>query len=441
MLRLLVLACLCFATVACTVAPGGDAGVDLACPASRGNGTTHGQSPTANETWTAAGSPHLVTADLRIAKGVTLTLEPCAEVRMAKSSHLAIDGALVANGTASKPISIGASDLANAFGGIVVWAPGTASLSYVVVSNGGADTANTYGALEARGDQLARAQEVLKVDHVTVNGAVKFGVSLRAGAAFTKDSQELTVKGASAAPVRINPRLLTNLPSGSYTGNGKDLIVVETEAYGAATLEDVTIHDRGVPYQIGGEVSFGDFVVGGGIAPVTRTIDPGVVLKFWRNDAAGLYLDKGSNNRAATATVVAQGTAAKPIIFTSAQSVPAPGDWLGLSFGNVPAAGNRLDHVEIHYAGGPSYSNGFHCMPNGSLSPNENAALTLWGLPSSAFLTNSLIADSAALGVNLAYAGDFVDLVPSNGFTNLGACKTSYPRQAKGGCPASVPCP
>ena len=418
-----------------------DGGVQSSCTAPTGTGTTHSTYQLTTETWTAAGSPHTVTADVKIPKGVTLTVEPCAEVRLAAGAHVIIEGDMVAQGAADKRITFAASDAMKPFAHFGVWAPGTLKLAYATISNGGSDTSSAFGVIEARGDQLLPAQEILKVDHVVISGAVSYGVSLREGAAFTRDSAALEISGAKIAPVRILPRLLSNLPTGTYTGNAADLIVVETSAYGDITLEDVTIHDRGVPYLIGGDMSVGGFVVGGtSTTNVTLTIEPGVVMKFKKTDGASLVIDKGSYNRPANAKLRAIGTADKHIVFTSAAVAPAAGDWMGLSFGNVPT-GNQLDFVEVRYAGGRSGANSFHCQPNGSFSSSEDAALSVYGDQGSAFVTNSTIADSAGVGINLAYQGAYVDFTPTNTFINIAGCKQSTPRQIGGACPSSVSCP
>ena len=413
---------------------GGDA-----CEIPTGAGLEHGDTIAADETWRAADNPHVVTFGIEVAAGATLTLEPCTIVRVRAGYTIGVDGNLVAEGTEARPIQFIADDPAAPWGSLGVFAPGTIRLAYASVDDAGADTTNFYGAIEARGDQLLPAQEILSVDHVTVRRSANFGVSLRAGGAFSAESQALTVTGSEQAALRILPRLATNIPTGTYTGNARDAIVVETEAYGDITLQDVTFPARGVPYQIGGSYTVGEMVVGTGANLVTLTVEPGVTMEFV--SGAVLEIDKGTQSEASTGRLVAVGTSDAPIVLTSAAAMPAAGDWRGVTFNKIPDPGNQMDWVTIQYAGGPSFANGFHCQPDGAFSRDEDAALAIYG-PSDAFLTNSTIADSAGLGIDLAYTGQFVDFLPTNTFTDIATCKTSYPREEPaGGCPATVPCP
>jgi len=72
------------------------------------------------------------------------------------------------------------------------------------------------------------------------------------------------------------------------------------------------------------------------------TIEPGVVVRF----EAGTRLVVA---RASSSGLLAEGTAAKPIVFEGSHS--EPGWWRGLSFFRQHAR-NRLDHVIIRHAGG-----------------------------------------------------------------------------------------
>jgi hypothetical protein len=404
------------------------------CSIPTGPGTTHEGLVTADERWTAAASPHVVTFDMTVRSGATLTLEPCAVVRIKKGYAIVAEGHLVAAGSALQPVDIGPFEEGQSWGYLQVVVPGTLSLAYTTVHGGGGQDVNALGMIEARGDQDLTAQPVLKVDHVSVVGSATWGVSLRGSGAFTVDSQALTITGSAKEAMRILPRLATNIPSGSYTGNAVNAILVETEAYGDVNLEDVTFHNRGVSYHVGGSYTFGTLRVGPN--PVALTIEAGVTMAFSSTGTLSTVSNNGS-----TGAIVAAGSATQPIVFTSVSPTPSAGDWQGLVFSHVADVHSRLDHVEIRFAGAVSQASGGHCEPDKGYYVGDDAALTIFAQPASEFLTNSLIADSKTLGVDLAYFGDPVDFLASNQFVDVTSCKVSTPRLPSGACPDTIACP
>ena len=101
-----------------------DSGVDAGCPAPTSGPTNH-PGTVGTETWTAAGSPHKVPLNTNISG--TLTIEPCAEVLIGGQLNLSVEGTgkLVAEGTANKPIHIGALDTTKPFAKISTHNGGT----------------------------------------------------------------------------------------------------------------------------------------------------------------------------------------------------------------------------------------------------------------------------------------------------------------------------
>src|SRR5262249_28182290 len=147
-------------------------------------------------------------------------------------------------------------------------------------------------------------------------------------------------------PVNMWANGLSTLPDGDYTGNAIDAVFLVGSGAGAIG-EDVTIHDRGVPYVIGNEVSNPQLrVVGGSAAsPVQLTIEPGVELRFGLGGV--LHVDYGAVPSMASAALVAEGTEDAPIVFTSDAATPAAGDWLGVYFWNVPDPRSMITHARV----------------------------------------------------------------------------------------------
>jgi hypothetical protein len=426
-----------FALCACS-SPGGSSDGGSTCPAPSGAGTTHGgDNITTDTTWTAAGSPHIVSFGFKIVAGATLTIEPCSELRMGPYG-ITVEGRLVATGEATKPIRIHAADPAKPWSYLRFMA-GTGTLSYVSLEDAGnSSDPNGLATLETRGDGTKPRQELVHLDHVTIKNSQQYGLSFRSGATLTADSSDVTVTGATLGAVRTNPRLAGNIPSGSYTGNTVDEIVVMAEDY---LTDDTTWHARGVPYHVGNTTTGagGDMRVGSDYTGSRRsvlTIEPGVTVKM--SHSSRILMAKDIDH--ATGVLVAQGTADKPIVFTSASPSPAAGDWVGLWF-DWPDAADRLDHVRVEYAGGPSLAKSFHCDLQGGLSEEEDAAVLLFATTWTPFITNSSFLASAGYGIDRAWSGDLVDFLPTNDFQQMARCKQSYPRQTNGGCPATVPCP
>lgn len=421
---------------------GGDAGVDAgqACPAPAGAGTTHGGSVNAAETWSAADSPHLLPYDTSVY--APLTLEPCAVVALAADKTISVNagGSITANGTAGKPVRIKNADGAGNWASIRLIG-GTARLSYTSLEKGGAPLnilPDFQGALDVRSAASAPTapEAVLFVDHVTISGSATNGVRLQSGGAFTPDSTALTITGSAARPASIAPPLVSSLPPGTYTGNATDEVLLT----GEAVLWDITVHDRGVPYFSGGTNQFGVTSISAAAGSVSvLTVEPGVTWKF-KPGTGLLQVDPASTP--SRAVLVARGTAARPIVFTSGAAAPAAGDWLGIWIG-ADDARNALDHVRIEYAGklqGGSGSNSCQSLQNGATT--NGGALRVYHLPPSTLLTNSVITDSQTNGVDRGWRDDAKpSFLASNTFTGVALCNETHPRDFNGACPTTPPCP
>jgi hypothetical protein len=375
----------------------------------------------------------------------TLTIAPCAEVLLGSLNSITVNatGKLMAEGLADRPIRIAASDEAKPFAQIGAGGGGTMRLTYVTIENGG-DPQNSVldiqGTIRAQGtDQMLPTQDVLSVDHLTIKGSRSSGLYLTDGAGFTADSKDLTVTGAANYAMSISPRAVGTVPSGVYTGNAHDEIVLPGGGGADAIQEDTTMHDRGVPYRVGDSLTFGYLVVeklsGTGLS--TLTIEPGVKLRFKKGGELIVHTFSGSGP--STGAVIAVGTAAKPIVFTSAEATPAAGDWIGISFNMTPAATDKIDHARVEYAGGLTSSGSSTCNTTPII---PDAAIRVRGVPAGAFVTNTTISNSAAHGIDRGWQSDTkTDFTATNSFVAVTNCSQTFPRDANGSCPDPAPCP
>jgi hypothetical protein len=407
------------------------------CKPATGAGTKHEANVTSNETWTADGSPHIVTHDITVRDGGKLTLEPCAEVRVAKGASINVatvpnpgEGTLLAEGSATRPITIKRLD-ADPWGSLFVMTNGKVTLRYVTLEGGGSDNPG----LVVRGRAaLPIAKDVL-VDHVTIKGAKGYGASLYEGSAFAPGSTDLEISGSGKEPLRVGEHALDTLPKGKYTGNASDAIRIIMDAVQpyAGLQETGTMHMLGVPY-IFGELGNETFRVeenSATKAKTTLTIEAGVTVKFMKGTR--LEVNHFTSDQPAGGALVALGTDAQRITFTSAEPAPARGDWAGLWFGAVPLATNKLDHVVIEYAGGDC-----SCV---LVSCNDvveyEGAVIFTQPPSSGFtLTNSVIRHSAMHGITRGWhADDQSSFAATNTFDDLVGCNETRPVPLNGTCP------
>lgn len=111
------------------------------------------------------------------------------------------------------------------------------------------------------------------------------------------------------------------------------------------------------------------------------TIEPGTVIRFGTNGS--LVVGYGS-----AATVLAIGTADKPIIFTSSALLPAAGAWEGITFYNGTLSNSTLSFCQILYAG----------------KNTNQGALHLSGCDIK--MNNCVIDNSASFGISTDYSND-----------------------------------
>jgi hypothetical protein len=140
--------------------------------------------------------------------------------------------------------------------------------------------------------------------------------------------------------------------------------------------------------------------------------------------------------------LIAVGTQAKPITFTSSKATPAAGDWPGIWLFN--AAGSRLEHVTIDFAGKSNGIVSSNCKPAKS---TDNAALFVGTkdhsyIPSATDFVAVAINNSASHGINAMWQteADYApDLTPAFTFSAINGCKQTK-NATRRGCPGGDGC-
>ncbi|MFY0533559.1 hypothetical protein [Nannocystis pusilla] len=169
-----------------------------------------------------------------IQEGQRLTIEPCAVVRFGDRVGMQIEGELVAEGVADRPIVFERAGAA-AWDSLRVTETGHVRLAHASLRGGGAlgnSRIDETGTLVLVGDPRSDQglMPLASVQHVTIEDSASLGVLLSQNATFSDDSLELTVTGSGSAPLRLWQRAVSSVPSGLYTGNQDDEIAIEEEA-------------------------------------------------------------------------------------------------------------------------------------------------------------------------------------------------------------------
>jgi parallel beta-helix repeat protein len=374
----------------------------------------------ASTTWTVSGSPYVATCDVSVyadtspfdtpAVPAVLTIEPGVVVKFNPGAGLSIGslanaGGLVAQGTDTNPIVFTSSQTFPAPGAWdgIAFSDGsldTSVLDRCVVEFGGAATTAAITLTTAspmiadslitgspnHGLNLVSGSSPM-IDGVTIENVAGVGIrvdnaspSIRGSAIRNAGGLGITFTGPTSAVVEdnvIDHGIFFDNASGdpSITGNtierygsfvsrvgAQDVgelfasnAILGTgptsrlEVIGERIETDAVWPDPGFPYVVvSGQIQvFGDLVT-----PRALTIAPGAELRF----GVSTYIQAGSG--ANRGNLVAAGTPSEPILFTSSNASPAPGQWGGIFFDDgVDDGVSRLEHATVEYAGS-SFSSG-----------------------------------------------------------------------------------
>jgi len=273
----------------------------------------------------ASCSTVLVTADVFVRSGATLTVEPGVTLVFTEETALSVeeDSALVAAGTAERNITFtGLEKIPGYWMGVAFSSSANAlnTLDHVVIEYGGSD----YWYV---GDDFAN----LVVDDATV--AIS-NTTLREGQGYgfyfylsdvTRFDDNVVTQNATAAGYLYANDVGALSATSTYTGNDVDRI----DVWGGLVDQDQTWAAQDVEYLILSNTE----------VTATLTIGAGATLAFAED--TGLSIE-------ATGALVADGAQAS-ILFTGDQ--PESGFWHGIAFNGSISDANRLAHATVEYAG------------------------------------------------------------------------------------------
>ncbi len=426
------------------------------CAAPSGAPIEHAGFLASDETW--GPGLHHVRSNVEVRTGVTLTIAPCAVVRLDENASITVNAdakALHAHGTPTNPIVVEREDAGKAWGNLAVYAPASLDLAYVTLRGGGTTStpanADFVGATLVSRNQQGAPHDVLAVDHVTVENSNGLGVFLDS-TGFAAGSTDLTVTGAGSYPVYLGAAFATNLPKGVYAPNGKAAFLLQSCGPAAylsdnPVLQDATIPERGLPFLVGENadtsIDVGDGRTEHGAA--TLTIEPGVELRFGGPNTTAKIRVRAHNVGGISTpqgTLVARGTAEKPIVFTSQNKTPAAGDWMGIYVESGITSSAAIDHAVVEFAGGESTSTGTCVSTVGASNYDADCSVVLWfdAAPPRSFITNTTIRNGKGCGVYRAWKGADVDFTATNTFTALTGCTQSNVQSTSGACDTAGAC-
>jgi len=320
------------ATITVTICP---------CPAGP---TYHSENIAANETWRACCNPHIVTTHLYIENGATLTIQPGCVVRFAPDADAGITcgwspgtGGLIAVGKADSTILFTSNASTPAPGdwfgfGFHDGTFTTTRFSYCTIEYAGSADVPAI---------LLDFGAVVRMDHSTLRYSAGKGISYFQQGSHMAQFANNTITGCADVPFEVEAEYVRELGTGNaFTGNaaGKNAIMV----YQAVVETSGTWRNQGVPYRFADGHGMG---IGHQTGSAVVTIAPGTVIEMGLDS----FIDIGYTTNGG---LIAEGTAANPIVFTSAQTLPQPGDWrhIYFAFGAIGAQ-CRMAHCRVEYGG------------------------------------------------------------------------------------------
>jgi len=364
-------------------------------------------------TWLDHGVPYIIGSNLTVLNANTLTINPGCELKFGSGIQLTINGTLMADGDPGNRILFTSAETSPTpgywygiyFSGsdptsvldncdILYAGSGGTGNSNIRMHNNSVVTITESQVAHSGGSGIYLSDQNMTASSLSISGSVisnnaAYGIRCNDGYSNLYIS-DCTLENNGSYPLRLWGNFVDNITGNMvFNGNTPDAIYVDGD-----NLYTSTWLDHALPYIIGGNLT----VVNGN----SLNLSPGCELRF--NSAIGMTVQ---------GTLVANGTTAGHIIFTSSQQVPTPGYWNYLNFSGTDP-GTILNFCDITYGGS---SNGqVYVRASGSNIQVKNSTIAYSGTAgiyindqntsqSHVSLQNCHIENNATYGIYSNYSG------------------------------------
>jgi hypothetical protein len=311
-----------------------------------------GEQVSRTQTWPNLGISYVSSGDRIWVYGPTtpiLTIVEGTELRFQSGGGIDVGwssepGTLKVLGTVGKPVlmtSSSASPNAGSWRGIYIHSSATSE-------NAIEHTKLAYCGDSSNEACLRAHNSTVTVNDLTIEHSGTYGARMTNGGQFGQASSNLTVRESGSYPVRIDANRVGTLPlGGDYTNNGATGIFIES----GTVSRSQTWNDPGVPYVVGTGILY----VYDSTEP-TLTLAPGLEFRM----SSGSEIQVGWSSHAGT--LISEGTAGAPIVFTANSNSPQAGHWKGIDFSGVATLDSRISHTTVEYGTNNLY---FRMVPGG----------------------------------------------------------------------------
>jgi parallel beta-helix repeat protein len=335
-------------------------------------------------------SPYIVTSDIVVPFGQTLTIEAGVEVQFTNFNIGAfVDGTLIARGTAGTPILFTSDKVTKQPGQwkVLCFRSGFNSVLENCIIECGAGLGSGFVENVRVESFVAPLLTNCLFRLASGNGLTVYGGDPRIqNCAFNNNTNLAIAMRGDSLPI---------LQGNSASGNGRNAIGV----FGYYIPRTGTWFRDNIPYTIYEEAQLNE--------GVTLTIEPGTVIQFERPFDA-LYV---------AGTLIARGTPLNPILFTSDDTVKQPGQWRVISFRGTAGTNSVMENCIVECAAAPI--------------GGYNANIAFENPTASVLITNCIVRHSFANGMTILGSDPRVLACT---FTNNGATNNGLAIAMRGNC-------